>query len=49
MPPVFVTIGSAALAAAFLVFAWTMQHRQRRNGRPCDDSDDAVVTFFPGV
>ena len=48
MAPIFVTIGAATLAAAFLVFAWTMQKRRDRSGRPSDDSDDAVVGFFPG-
>jgi hypothetical protein len=49
MTPIFAIIGSAALAAALLSFAWTMQKRQRRNGRANDDSDDAVVGMFPGL
>ncbi len=41
MATLFVTIGSATLAAAFLAFAWA--HRKSRGGRGADDSDDAIV------
>jgi hypothetical protein len=46
---IFVTIGSTALAATLLAFAWGMQRRQSRLGRANDDSDDAIVGMFPGV
>jgi hypothetical protein len=47
MSPTFVIIGSSMLAAALLVFAWTMQHRQSRNGRVNDECDDeAIVATF---
>ena len=50
MGPVFVVIGSVALAAAFLAFAWTMQRRQSRNVAAHVDSDeDAIVGMFPPV
>ena len=46
MAPIFVIAGSLTLAAAMLVFAWTMQHRQWRNGRVDDCDDDAIVASF---
>jgi hypothetical protein len=47
MAPIFVIIGSSTFAAALLVFAWTMQHRQSRNGRVKDECDDeAIVATF---
>jgi hypothetical protein len=47
MSPTFVIIGSSMLAAALLVLAWTMQHRQSRDGRVNDECDDeAIVATF---
>lgn len=46
MSSLFVTIGSSALAAALLAFAWAMQHRRWRSGCVDDSDDDAIVAIL---
>jgi hypothetical protein len=49
MDRIFVIVGSAALATAFLAFAWEMLRRQWRNGPTSDDSYEADIGMYPGL